>query len=88
MRQDSHETHTHPRLCDRRRWPRSLWIDRRCAAHCATNALASSRSNRGADSYRNARADRDTDPNALSFRSAVTQRERIAQPERVAVRCH
>jgi hypothetical protein len=65
MGQDSHETHNHLQLCDRRRWPRSLWVDRSYAAYCAANALAGSRSS----THRNARAnaDRDTNPNALTF---------------------
>ncbi len=69
MGQDSHETHNHFQLCDRRRWPRSLWIDRGYAAYCATNALPSSRSDSSVDTHRNARAnaDRHTDPNALTF---------------------
>lgn len=69
MGQDSYETHNHLRLCHRRRRPRSLWIDRSYAAYCATNALARSRSDSSVDTHRNARAnaDRDTDPNALTF---------------------
>jgi hypothetical protein len=46
-----------------------MWLDGRSAAYCATNALASSRSDSSIDTHRNARAnaDRDTDPNALTF---------------------
>jgi hypothetical protein len=61
MGHNNHETHHSLRLCDRRRWPRSLWIDGSSAAYCATNALASScsdgLSNRRVDCLSNRRAD-------------------------------
>lgn len=62
-----HETHNNHRCCDGYRWPRSLWIVRR--AGCFPNPRPDCRSNRHADTHRNARAnaDRDIDPNALTF---------------------
>lgn len=79
MGRDSHETHNHLRLCDRRCWPRSLWIDGSYAAYCATNALARSRSDSSAVTDRNDH--RDTDPNPLARGKPVAWRERVAQPE-------
>jgi hypothetical protein len=79
MGRDSHETHNHLRLCDRRRWPRSLWIDGSYAADCASNALARSRSDSSAVTDRNDH--RDSDPNALARGKPVAERERVAQPD-------
>jgi hypothetical protein len=64
MGQDSHETHSHLRLCDRRHWPRSLWIgshadraaidtnaNRCCNAHRYPNAYPNPYANSRADAY-------------------------------------
>jgi hypothetical protein len=59
------ETHNHLQLCDRRGWPRSLWIDRSYDAYCSTNALAISRSDSSVDTHRN----------ALTFGKPVAQPE-------------
>jgi hypothetical protein len=46
-----------------------MWLDRIYTACCATNALASSLADSRIHTHRSARAnaDRDTDPNALTF---------------------
>jgi hypothetical protein len=74
----SHETHNHHRHCDRRRWPRSLWLDSR--PNCAARDTDADRS---ADTHRHARAnaDRDSDPNALTFGKPVAERERLTKPD-------
>ena len=65
MGQDGHETHNHLRLCDRRRWPRSMWLgspadcaasdtnaNRRCCnAHRYPNAYPNPYANSRADAY-------------------------------------
>jgi hypothetical protein len=56
MVHNNHEACNHRLLRDRRRWPRSLWIDGSSAAYRATNVLAS-RSNGGAGCLSNPRAD-------------------------------
>jgi hypothetical protein len=62
------ESHHRHRLCDRRPWPRGMWLDSR--ADCFPNSRADCRGDSSADSQRDSSADsqrnarRDTDLNA------------------------
>lgn len=49
MGEGRHETHNHHQRCDRRRWPRRLWVDSH--ADCAANRHPDSSADDRPDCY-------------------------------------